>query len=190
MIALKLNIVLSEMGITGSGFGELIYNDGTTNPLNALMVKEIAATSDSLMMGYCRSDCHEFVPLSVFANLDNTIEKINNAFEGQIDTIRFSGALKFKGTRSLLDVPYLFANPNVIPATIVPKERPNHETPTTYRLYQNYPNPFNPSTTIQFEIPNPSVVTVNVYNILGQEVATLLDNAAMNNGVQSLNFNA
>ncbi len=190
MIALKLNIVLSEMGITSSGFGELIYNDSTANPLNSLMVKEIADLGDSLMMGYCRTDCHEFVSLSVFANLDNTIEKINNAFEGPIDTIRFSGDLRFKGTRSLADVPYLFANPNVIPAIIVPMEKQNHGTPMAYQLYQNYPNPFNPSTTIQFEIPNPSVVTVKVYNILGQEVAALLDNTAVDKGMQSLNFNA
>ena len=190
MIALKLNIVLSEIGITSSGFGELIYNDSTANPLNFLMVTEIADLGDSLMMGHCRADCHEFVSLSVFANLDNTIEKINNAFEGPIDTVRFSSDLRFKGTRSLADVPFLFANLNVVPATIVPMERQNHETPMAYQLYQNYPNPFNPSTTIQFEIPNPSVVTVKVYNILGQEVATLLDHAAVDKGMQSLNFNA
>ena len=104
--------------------------------------------------------------------------------------MEFSDELIFKGTRGLASVPYLLPNPNAIPATIVPMETQNHEAPVAYKLYQNYPNPFNPSTTIQFGIPNPSVVTVKIYNILGQEVATLLDNTTMDEGMQSLNFNA
>ncbi len=47
--------------------------------------------------------------------------------------------------------------------------------PATYSLSQNYPNPFNPTTTIQFDIPKASFVTLKVYNILGQEVLTALD---------------
>ena len=47
--------------------------------------------------------------------------------------------------------------------------------PTSYSLSQNYPNPFNPSTTINFEIPKSSFVNLKVYDILGNEVATLVD---------------
>ncbi len=47
--------------------------------------------------------------------------------------------------------------------------------PSQYTLYQNYPNPFNPATTIKFEIPQTARVVLKVYNILGKEVATLLD---------------
>jgi len=48
-------------------------------------------------------------------------------------------------------------------------------SPAVYALDQNYPNPFNPSTTINFSVAEASVVKISVYNLLGQEVALLLD---------------
>jgi hypothetical protein len=58
-----------------------------------------------------------------------------------------------------------------------------------YNLLQNYPNPFNPSTIIRFEIPVESNVSIKVYNIIGKEVAELL-NEKRNQGNYEVQFNA
>lgn len=62
--------------------------------------------------------------------------------------------------------------------------------PTTFRLEQNYPNPFNSSTMIEYEIPRTAAVTITVYNILGQEVTTLLHNEIRHVGRHRVRFNA
>lgn len=59
--------------------------------------------------------------------------------------------------------------------------------PAQYRLSQNYPNPFNPTTTIQFSIPKSSEVRLTVYDILGAEVATLI-NRELEQGEHQVGF--
>ena len=61
--------------------------------------------------------------------------------------------------------------------------------PDDFSLNQNYPNPFNPSTAIVFQLPKESFVTLKVYNILGVEIATLV-NEQKPAGVHKINFDA
>ncbi len=61
------------------------------------------------------------------------------------------------------------------PATTTGVGSTDQGIPTSYRLEQNYPNPFNPSTTISFAIPSSGFVSLKVYDVLGREVATLVD---------------
>ena len=61
-------------------------------------------------------------------------------------------------------------------------------TPNAFSLKGNYPNPFNPSTNIAFNLDVRSDVTVTVYSLLGEEVATL-HNGVMQPGLQSVKWN-
>jgi uncharacterized delta-60 repeat protein len=62
-------------------------------------------------------------------------------------------------------------------------------SPSHYWLAQNYPNPFNPSTTIEFTLPKSTFVTLKVYNLLGEEVATLIAEQR-SAGIHKLNWDA
>ena len=61
--------------------------------------------------------------------------------------------------------------------------------PENIRLHQNYPNPFNPLTMIKFELPGSSKVTMKIFNLLGEEVATLLS-SSLPSGIHSLTWDA
>lgn len=62
--------------------------------------------------------------------------------------------------------------------------------PEIFALHPNYPNPFNPETTIAFDIPKTSMVTLRVYDILGREVRTLLNNQELRARTHRIRFNA
>jgi hypothetical protein len=63
------------------------------------------------------------------------------------------------------------------------------QIPTAFELCQNYPNPFNPTTTIKYELPNASHVTLSVYDIPGREVSVLV-NDRRNARVHEVKFDA
>ena len=60
--------------------------------------------------------------------------------------------------------------------------------PDQFALYGNYPNPFNPTTTISFWLPRAEPVTLRVYSILGQEIATLLDGELQEAGLHRVSW--
>jgi transposase-like protein len=68
-------------------------------------------------------------------------------------------------------------------------EGQENQVPTGFVLHQNYPNPFNPSTTFRFDIPYSSFVSLKLYDMLGREVATLV-NDEMNPGIYERTFDA
>ena len=74
-------------------------------------------------------------------------------------------------------------------STITDVEKEDATIPTVFKLEQNYPNPFNPSTIIKFAVPERSSVLIKIYDILGGEVITLV-NEEMDSGWYKREFNA
>jgi hypothetical protein len=192
LLALKLSITASQLGMTPVGFGELLFDDGGANPLNGLMVKEISSRADTLMSGYYQAGVHQFADTGTYSNLAATVEMILDGFEGAMDTVGFAVDLVIPGTRKISEVPFIHPNPGVIPERIEPLDNEVIATlePTEYTIEQNYPNPFNPTTTIEFHIPELSTVTLKVFNMLGQTVATLIDREELSEGPEEVTFDA
>ncbi len=92
----------------------------------------------------------------------------------QINRVTYFGGLSFLLTHSTI----LTSSGDENNSTVI----------NSYRLFQNYPNPFNPTTTIVFQIPEKSYVTLEIYNIMGQKIESLV-NADLNAGLYSVWWN-
>lgn len=88
-------------------------------------------------------------------------------------------AIEESDARNLIDYVIADAKNNPSPA----------ELPEQFKLAQNYPNPFNPTTQIEFELPRKSLVTLEVFNILGQKVKTILNNENLPSGTYIREWN-
>jgi len=98
-------------------------------------------------------------PLSVFSGMDPNgvwTLKINDLISGNTGTLEAWGLkLYFDVTNDVESDLYLI--------------------PNEFKIFQNFPNPFNPSTRIKWQIPEPGLITLKVYDVLGNEITTLLN---------------
>lgn len=92
----------------------------------------------------------------------------------------FAGGSKFEYRLKQLDNDGSFEYSDVVEVEVVPDQ---------YELSQNYPNPFNPSTTIQFSLPRQTQLKINLYNMLGEQVATITE-GMYESGYHRVTFNA
>jgi hypothetical protein len=100
---------------------------------------------------------------------------------GQVFAGRSAGTSSIVNTGFLADTLFRSVITGIQPeAGTVPRE---------FLLHQNYPNPFNPATTIRYELPHAAHVVLTIYNILGQEVVTLV-NEEKPAGVYNVRFEA
>ncbi len=187
-VTLKFNIAANAFGKTENpGFGTLIYY----NPSSPFTGMTVQAISDSLdrFMTLCAG-------AGTATDFYNAVHALNTAFSGTLDTMSFGqtsiskpvGATILKGVRAIGQVPYLYRTSAELPPVVALPPYRGEQTPLRYKLEQNYPNPFNPTTTIQFDLPKDGFVTLKVFNILGQEVATLLNREQMTEGTNEVQF--
>ena len=113
--------------------------------------------------------------LGFVAGRGTTTEPFNYSF---IDPINSSGSFSYRLKQIDYDGSFEYTNEINVEVSL----------PFEFNLAQNYPNPFNPSTIISFSVPQSSNVKLSVFNVLGEEVATLV-NDVKNSGTYEVEFN-
>jgi len=135
---------------TESGELQLIYTPGDTDTEISIGRPE-EWTADSLIAVYVKDTNGKTTPVSSIQNNGNTSFNLSGKLNG-------------------VNVDYYLVTYN----SFLSVSQTNRET-TVLKLFENYPNPFTAVTTIKYKIPEPAFVSITVYNALGKEVATLVD---------------
>ncbi len=178
LLSLKFSILASDMGYTPYGLGDLYYSNEASS-YNGMRIRDIVAHADSLMTFW------KGVLKVTYQELDEVIASINDGFSGPIDTISYRSRLRLTGVAAAENVPFISKTGRA------PVIAENVNTlPVLSALEQNYPNPFNPTTTINFSLEQESNVSLKVFNMLGQEVASLLNGEVAEEGTNEVVFNA
>ena len=136
--------------------------------MNTILSSEYYSSPDSGLVGYWRMD-----------------EETGQTAE-DLSFYENNATLGTSANQDASDPTWVEANILIV---TVEDEINNTSLPTSFNLSQNYPNPFNPSTRINYSVPYSSFVKIKLYDILGNEVATLL-NEEMPAGIYEVEFNA
>jgi hypothetical protein len=187
----------SNPGTTDWGFGlqgnlkKKLYDDGTNGDKvagDSIFTRTVLTGPDSVVSGGTRDKVGQTFKFGIRGG-DNEGGKGgfgNNHVENIVDTDTvFTMASQFGSINPTFYDAWDFDLKKPKPPTSVFTEG----QPLTFALAQNYPNPFNPTTRIEFAIPAQSRVELKVYNILGQVVATLVDEVRPA-GAYRVTFNA
>lgn len=132
---------------------------------------------------------------TVWINVDPMVSTVNGDASREVAVTFDTGILRTDVYRvSLLIYNEILDTTLELPVTLDVVVSANDPIPsaglvTEYALYQNYPNPFNPSTTIRYDLKNPGHTTLAIYNIVGQEVAKLV-NEVQQAGPHAIHFDA
>ncbi len=181
-LALNLNFSLAQK--TPAGLGSLQIYD-PTSLFNGKTLDTLLSQSNQYL-SYCTIGDNPTLDAN---DLLFELQRVNQAFSGTRDTLSWGGTkTRFTGAKSLRTVPFLRRTSTIIAETFASSSVSNSSMPETYALNQNYPNPFNPTTMLSFVIGNSSLVSLRVYDMLGREVATLINNEQMETGTHEAPF--
>ncbi len=186
-LTLWLNIGSSVLLKFPDGFYDLVYDNSadTATVFDGMSITQIATYADSIL------GCVATVPSSP-NYVATVLHNINAAFVGPLDTISWNCSKLFlTGVSSVVSSNFLHTGPHAAPrAGFMKGITANPYVAQRFHMDQNYPNPFNPTTTIKFVLPEDAVVTLTIYNLLGQEVATVLNHEQMDQGPDDVTFDA
>jgi len=129
----------------------------------------LAGAAISLILFFQSASGQYAIPRSVFGSGGTSLSSSDNKLVGTLGQ-------PFIGTASSAsnkDIAGFWHVQRYLLTSI--KEKPQEALPAEYQLEQNYPNPFNPSTVIEFALPQESHVSIKLYNVLGEEVATIVE---------------
>lgn len=145
-------------------FGTGVSVDGETLESGALL--EAVDASGNVCGSYTVRENGKFGFMPVYGAEDGTAAGLKT---GDVFTIRVNG----QETEEAFT--YESDGSRILVSSLTLKGGHSGAIPTAYKLGQNYPNPFNPETNISYEIPADSKVELSIYNILGEKVATLVN---------------
>jgi hypothetical protein len=168
------------------GFSEIHYEvdlvNKTTNTVHSVLVIDTVHAEDTIQTEYLDG----FIISGIRGGADSFYVKMI------VDTVRVDGSDGLDGSGitggfstgeegdfSSMKRYVNFHNMNII-----------NSMPNAFNLYQNFPNPFNPVTTIKYDLPKNSNVTIIIYDLIGREVSRLVNNEFKNAGRYEINWNA
>ncbi len=181
LATLKMSMSASRFHVTQEGLCDLVFNHPSypSHIFNGKSIYQISILADTMLTNYKKY--YSSTPIALYDSVANWIDTLNNAFHGAFGYVTKS-PIRLSGVKQLGDVNYLSMPVLATNMFSAYGQSSDANVAETYSLKQNYPNPFNPTTTLSFVIGNSSLVTLKVYDVLGREVATLLNQVTMEQG--------
>jgi hypothetical protein len=185
LIALKFNLNASDhySKYEHSGLGGLIYKK-PGSPFDGYTIAKFADTAD-VYMSYCGTyNGKGYFGVATAMDFYTAAHDFNTAFSGPLDTVEFHTVpppkgigigTVVKGVKAVGMVSYLYRTSLELPPVAPVAPYREGQAPVSYKLEQNYPNPFNPTTTFEFRVSSLGIVNLKVFDVLGREVATLVN---------------
>ena len=200
-VLFKLNLLASRDEILPFGFGALVFNKDVTvvgRQLKGRTLSQIGSLYDSMMTYYENFGIDWFngyEQLSIM--VESVLRPTNEVFMQDIDSTNFiittdnvkrnPYAIKLRGVKTAFETGFLL---QVSKQTQPLQSGVTALKPNNFSLEQNYPNPFNPVTNIRFTLNDVRITTLKVYDVLGREVAVLLNNEMLEAGAHEVPFDA
>jgi hypothetical protein len=185
----------------GISYGQPANSDTTNNPSSFLFQTvpsdSLRRSDQSIKVSWVRASDPQSSPLTYIMHffgpsVDTTFSTTDTTATFYAGTIQPSSSYVLTGYVTNGYDTTTTSNSIFFPSAsiVTDVEEASTRIPMSYALCQNYPNPFNPQTSISYSIPQVSTVTLKVYDLMGREIATLLDNEKKVAGNYEISFNA